>query len=371
MEIKLNRLGRVFLTFGFSFGVLLGCFSIPKQVFLQLGYPDRQPFSTTVLFDGKKTDERDAVDSQDNILILNQSASIPYHRIVPKSNSIEKDVYSELEGVFLGLKLDEQVQFPFDAEFIAKCEECIQLLRDRLLSGNLLGEQFEQLVDWLSQSDHPELADMLLSAVATMIAQDGYTERSGIIVSSLENFTSTEVANGFADYYVNNQNAVPELQESLLRVINNATDRDQVGSYIAEKFATVIDPYMRDKLLEINHPESLEKISALALGQGDAGLYSSVVEQIKSNPSQHAFDVLLSMYQTQSAGYFDGAVSVEEVATQWAYHQLSGSRLDFIEEQLAQGYFSEQDKQLTLAILKHSEDQVRGREIIAKFWVDG
>lgn len=369
MESKDGSISYIVLVAGCSLGVFFGYFSIFGKFPLQLNIQKTQFTNNMVAVDDKKLEV--VVDSQNNAQGLDQSVHFFHQSTMLESTSIEKNAYSELGKLFSGLELGEQIQFPFDVEVIAKCEECIQILRTHLLSGSLSGEQLEQLVDWLSQGDHPELADMLLNAVETMIAQDGYTEHSRIIISSFGNFISAEVANGFSDYYVNNQNAAPELQESLLRVINNATDRDQVGSYIAEKFATTIDPSMRDKLLEINHPESLEKISALALGQGDAGLYSSVVEQIKSNPSQHTFDVLLSMYQTQSAGYFDGAVPVEEVATQWAYHQLSGSRLDFIEEQLAQGSFSEQDKQLTLAILKHSEDQVRGREIIAKFWADG
>lgn len=366
MRHKQSLITLIFLGGGFYFGILLGYSSMSRQGSVPLSVPNAQFADVMVVIERKNLDERETVDLQDNMLNLSQLASVSYQDTM----SVD-DIYSGLKMVLSGLKFGEQVQLPFDVEFIVECEDCIQLLREHLLSGYLSGEQLEQLVDWLSQRGDPELADVLLDAAARMIAQDGYTEHSGIIVSSLENFTSTEVANKYSDYYLNNQNVPGELRESLLRVINNATDRDQIGSYIAEKFATAIDPSMRDKLLEINHPESLEKIGDLALGLGDVELYSKVVEQIKTNPSPHTFDVLLSMYQTQSLGYFGNAVPVEEIAMQWAHHQLSGSRLDFIEKQLAQGSFSEQDKQLVLAILKYSEDQVRGREIIVKFWESG
>ena len=81
----------------------------------------------------------------------------------------------------------------------------------------------------------------------------------------------------------------------------------------------------------------------------------------------NTFDVIRTMAQTNISDASE-LKKIEDMAKQWAYRQLSGERLDFIEEQLANGKLSEAEMPLVLNMLENSEDQIHGHEIISKFW---
>lgn len=278
------------------------------------------------------------------------------------------DFYAELNLALSSPDVNKKLSNLVRLNDFAKCVSCLPVLKDYLLSDNLSDAQVQAFVNSVIASNNSEMASMLLDAAATMIAQDGYSQRSQFLMDALERVDSSDIAKSFSDYLVSHQDISPELQRSIVDSINNASDRDKVAGYIAEQFMLNADDTVRDKLLSIDHPEALEKIGVAALEQGDNTLYAKVIDRIDSNPSEHTFNVLLSMAHTQDSTSQTDQTSLTEVAQQWAYHQLSGSRLDFIEKQLAQGLIADHDKQLVWEMLKHSEDQVRGREIIAKFW---
>jgi hypothetical protein len=123
---------------------------------------------------------------------------------------------------------------------------------------------------------------------------------------------------------------------------------------------------VREKLLAINHPETLVQISSQALVQDDIELYKQANEQLTSNPSKYTLNALLSMEQMKSVDT-EETNKIVNTAYQLAERQFSGNRLDYIEANLAQGVYSEQEKSLVLDVLTHSEDQLRSSEIIAKF----
>ena len=354
----------IFLIVGFFFGILLEYFSLPSKT------PIYSRLSEASFSSGNESHSVNMVVFLKKNMQKSDGSATNYYQTTSDVKPIvtNADIYPQLDELLSRLKSNEQIRLPFDLDHLAKCNECIQLLRDYLLSSDFSDEQLTQLASLLNEGNHPELAAILVDATTMLIAQSGYNDRSKILIDALSGFNSSEVVKYFSDYFLSNQGIPAELEEGLVKVINNSTDREQVASYLAEQFNGTVDTAIREKLLAIGYPESLEKISTLALEQGDSALYAKVIDQIKINPSEHTFNVLLSIAQTQPTGNFDGSVPVADMATEWAYHQLSGSRLDFIENQLAQGAVSEQDKQLVRQILEHSEDQVRGRALVAKFW---
>lgn len=241
-------------------------------------------------------------------------------------------------------------------------------ISNMVFDENVSDQILRHLIKASISASEGQSVDMLLNALVSLSMQYGYSERSQLIVDMLAEANSVDAAKKISNYLVNTSNVSPELENAMIGVVNAVANREEVAAYIEEQFISSADNNVREKLLAINYPESLEKIANFALMQGDGETYSKIIDQLDSDPYEHTFNVLLSMNNDQNISYLADQSSVMEAAQQWAYHQLSGSRLDFVEEQLAQGLVSENDKSLVLEMLKHSEDQVRGQAIIAKYW---
>ena len=241
-------------------------------------------------------------------------------------------------------------------------------ISDVIFDESIPDQTLQQLVETSIDVDKGQSVDMLLDALSNLATQYGYSQRSQLIIDMLTEANSVDAAKKISDYLVNTSNLSPELENAMVGVVNAVTNREAVAAYIEEQFMLSADNNVREKLLAIDYPESLEKIISFSLMQGDNALYSKAMDRLDSNPYEHTFNVLLSMSNNQNMTYLASQTPITEVAQQWAYHQLSGSRLDFVENQLAQGKVSEDDRPLVLEMLKHSEDQVKGQAIIAKYW---
>lgn len=275
----------------------------------------------------------------------------------------EKIVRSEGERVNNLLKPDN-INFIYKNNNTANRVDISDVISDQKISDQML----RQLIKASINADRGQSIDILLDALVSLSAQYGYNKRSQIIIDVLTEVNSIEVAKKISDYLVNISNTSPELENAMVGVVNAVTNRDEMADYIAEQFMLSADNNVREKLLAIDYPESLERIADFSLMQGDNAFYTKVIDRLDSNPYEHTFNVLLSMNNNQNMTYLASQTPIIEVAQQWAYRQLSGSRFDFVESQLAQGKVSENDKPLVLEMLKHSEDQVRGQAIIAKYW---
>lgn len=283
-----------------------------------------------------------------------------------ETKSIEQaNIPTQLSEVLTALQANQEIQ-SLDLAEIIHCSSCLELLQKTLLSGNLSNKQLAQLASLLTQDNHPELATLLIETTAKMLHQSSNSQRNTLLINALAKFNSVEVAKTFTDYLLGNENIPLLLHEALLTSINETSNRTQVAAAIVEQFNDSNDAVIRDKFLEINHPEALAQISVQALTANNTELYNQALELLKTNPSQYALDALLAMPQMQSSNA-DEVNQIVESAYQLAYAQFSGNRLDFIEQKLAQGSYSEQNKALVLDILSHSEDQLRSAEIIARF----
>lgn len=358
MDIKYSAL----LAIGLIFGVFLGYLSL-SGIKKEVSDENQQDILLSI---NKKPVENQEYRTEP-LVVVSEKQQLDEEKPRIVTTTKESELASFLSESDVNNKFSKLVNI----KNIAHCTECIPLLRDYLLSNNLSSDQLQKVTDLLAKGNSPDMASMLLDTVTTMVAQTGYNQRSQFIMDALQKFDSIDVSKSFSDYFVNNQDVSTELQYTLVKIINSTSDRGKVADYIVDQFTLTADDSTRNKLLSINHPESLAKIGALALEQGDKALYTKVIAQIDSNPSEYTFNVLLSMSHEQDSTYQTGDVSLTDTAQQWAYHQLSGSRLDFIENQLTQGLIAETDKPLVLDILQHSEDQTRSSQIIAKFWQRG
>ncbi len=238
---------------------------------------------------------------------------------------------------------------------------------DQTISNQTLN----QLIKASISANREQDIDVLLDVLVSLSAQYGYNPRSQLVVDILTETNSVDVAKKISDYLVNAGNISPELENAMIGIVNSVTNREEMAAYIEEQFILSTDNNAQEKLLAIGHPESLGKIANFSLMQGNNSLYTKVIDRLESNPYAHTFNVLLSMNNNQNITYIIDQIPIMEVAQQWSYHQLSGSRLDFIENQLAQGSILDHDKSLVLKMLQYSEDQKRSREIIYKFWKPG
>lgn len=275
------------------------------------------------------------------------------------------NIPSQLNEALTALQADQEIQ-SLDLKEIIRCTDCLKLLQKTMLSDNLSNKQLAQLTNLLTQDNHPELATFLIETTVKMLHQSNNSQRNTLFINALEKFDSVQVAKTFSDYLLSHENSPLPLHEALLTSINETTNRSQVAADIVKQFNDSADAAIREKLLAINHPKALAQISVQALAEHNTELYNQALDLLKTNPSKYALDALLAMPQMQSSNP-DEVNQIVESAYQLANAQFSGNRLDFIEQKLAQGGYSEQNKALVLDILSHSEDQLRSAEIIARF----
>ena len=249
---------------------------------------------------------------------------------------------------------------------IAECKNCLILLRNYFLSEQLTVKQKLQLSELLSKTNHPAFAVLLVDVIEKSVKTLGNTEFNIELTDKLKYFNSEKIARQFSNYLVSNQNTPMLLQDALINNINETSDRSKVALDIASQFNASNDPMVREKLLAINHPESLAQLHVQAIEQGNNELINRTLEQLKSNPSRFTLNTMLSLLHKSKLDPNENTQIVDAVH-QLANRQLSGYRLDYIENQLAQGTYSNEDKLLVFDVLAHSEDVVRGAEIIAKF----
>ncbi|MCX7092431.1 MAG: hypothetical protein NTY50_03110 [Methylobacter sp.] len=249
---------------------------------------------------------------------------------------------------------------------LARCSSCQTLLRNELLLSVVSGKNLSRLANGLTLNNHAPLAKILVEVASEISKQSDNKEHLVILSQAISQFNSPKIADFFTDYLLNNQDIPFELLDALPRSINASSQRIQIAESITKRFQETTEPETQDKLLAIDHPEALVKITQLALEQDDKDLYDKTIERIKSNPSKYTFNVLRSMLKTQANNEAQ-TESVQELAKQWANRQLSGNRLDFVEAQLVKDSLSEEEKMLVLNMLENSEDKTRGQEIITKF----
>lgn len=278
-----------------------------------------------------------------------------------------KNLYATLETTFVNLTPRDTITFTFDLFDVANCPDCMQLIQDQLFSDSLTTNQIQQIAAWLSQGNHPELALMLADTANKLMGQNGLNEGSAALIPTIANFNSVETAQQFTDYLLLNMQIPFELQDAIIKSINNTVEAQEVAITIFDRFMDTNDQSERETLLSIGQPESLVKIAEMALAQGDEDLYERATDYLSCAPSQFTFNALLELVQSQidDASRQDDII---EVAKKWAYHQLSGSRLDFVEERLMSQTLSDQDMLVARNLLEHAEDQARSSEIIAKYW---
>jgi hypothetical protein len=278
----------------------------------------------------------------------------------------EASLLANLNKTLIAMNTDESVRLA-DLNSIAQCPSCLAMLKNHMLTSTLSDQQLTQLVNSLSEASHPEFATLLIETVEKITQQSADDPHEAILINALAQFDSVQVEKDFSSYLVSDRNISKPLQDALINSINESTtNRAQVANELVKQFNDTHDASVREKLLAINHPESLAQISLQALEQDDIELYKQANEQLKSNPSRYTLDALLSMEQMKSAN-IDQVNQIIDTSYQFAERQLSGNRLDYIEANLAQGGYSEQEKSLVLDILSHSEDKIRRDEIIAKY----
>lgn len=251
---------------------------------------------------------------------------------------------------------------------INKCPDHEYFIQKQILHGSLTGTQAKKLLEWLSLENHHEPAIMLADIANRTISQNGINDTAAAIMESIISLNSTNTSIQFIDYILENQSIPFELEDAIIKGINNTSDRQQIGTAIFDRFTSTTDPSEQEILMSIGQPESLIKIAAMAMENGDKNLYHEATNHLANSPSQFTFDALLLGIEYSKNYDTNVQSSIIELAQQWAHHQLSGSRLDWVDERLASNTLSYQDRQAALSILEHSEDQIHSRDIIYKYW---
>lgn len=238
------------------------------------------------------------------------------------------------------------------------CKTCLQLIKQELSNNNNLSiEKVDTLLAALQENN--EIASLLIESVILRIKQQGniVDANSAKIMSKIASFTTLETAK-ISIENIKNNNLPIELKNTLIEQIDNTKDRAETANYLVSAFGQD-----KEKLLEIAHPESL----GLLKRQKDEVLYSAVDEALVETSSQYTPFVFLDLFKKAN-----GDIEKQDVANmaeKWASNQLSGSRIDFIEENLSKNLFSSEDKILIEKILNNAEDQSKSAYLLQKYFL--
>ncbi|QQZ30650.1 hypothetical protein HMY34_18885 [Thiothrix subterranea] len=284
-----------------------------------------------------------------------------------KENTSNKQLFVEIDELLSKSYLDLSM---LDSNVISKCSICLDKLSGVFLSSQLSSDEIIKFATALSKGNHPEIAEMLVNTLHQIIVQEGYSERSDVILSVLANFDSPQSASVFADYLVKSslagEGAVDTVVGKTLRkIVLGTTDSHQVGIDLAQKFFDSTDMQQRERILAIGHPESLVQIGLTAVEQGDILSFQMVAESFRDTSGVQMPDALLALYRKQGIDSYQLSETFK-LAGEWATQHAEGKTLDFVESQLVNGDLSEGEEQLIINMIKNSPDP-RGKVILSKY----
>ncbi len=290
-------------------------------------------------------------------------------RTISISNNKDIHVNNSLKTIFIKEEVEKDKSYNILKKFmmnesgvfnnidLTNCDACLQLIKQELSNNNNLSiEKVDILLPVLKENN--EVVTLLIESVILRIKQQGgvIDDVSGRVMSKLVSFTSLETAKISIENLKNN-NLPIDLKNTLIEQIDNTKDRAATANYLLSTFGQD-----KEKLLEIAHPESL----ALLKRQKDELSYSAVVEALVENSSQYTPFVFLDLFNKANG---DDKKDIANMAETWSSNQLSGSRIDFIEENLSKNLFSSEDKILIERILKNAEDKSKSADLLQKYFV--
>lgn len=242
---------------------------------------------------------------------------------------------------------------------LKNCNICFQLIKQELTNNNNVTiEKVDALLSALQENN--EVANLLIESVILRIKQQGNSvdTNSAKIMSKIASFSTLETAK-ISIENIKNNNLPIELKNVLIEQIDNTKDRAAIADYLMTTFKD-------DKsiLIEIAHPETL----ALLLKQNDEEFNTFIEEPLVENGSKYTALVFLDLFK-KANNNTEKQEKIINMAQQWASNQLSGSRIDFIEENLSKNLFSSEDKILIEKILNNAEDQSKSAYLLQKYFV--
>jgi hypothetical protein len=242
---------------------------------------------------------------------------------------------------------------------ITNCNNCLQLIKQELSNNNNLSiEKVDILLSALQENN--EVANLLIESVILRIKQQGniVDTNSAKTMSKIASFTTLEAAK-ISIENIKNNNLPIELKNTLIEQIDNTKDRAAIADYLMTTFKDE-----KSFLIEIAHPETL----ALLFNKNDEEFNAFIEEPLVENGSKYTAIVFLDLFK-KANNNSEKQEKIINMAQQWASNQLSGSRIDFIEENLSKNLFSSEDKILIEKILNNAEDQSKSAYLLQKYFV--
>ncbi|MCF7988595.1 MAG: hypothetical protein K9L60_13670 [Methylovulum sp.] len=236
-------------------------------------------------------------------------------------------------------------------------------LKEYLLSNNISHKNKISLLQNLVKSNNYKNAKTLLDIASDLIANKSNVNLKNILINELAKFNSVKSSEVFLHYLINQKNIDANLSHALISSIDNTNDKKTLSENITRLFYDSTSEIMREKIIEVSPPETLARIYDQASTDGDIGLNNKILSQFEISPSKYALDNLLNLSLLNK----NQNIAAVDAAYRLASNQLSGERLDYIENNLSQNNYSEDKKYLLLDILSHSEDMNRALKIIERF----
>lgn len=266
-------------------------------------------------------------------------------KIFNKSNINEEEVYENFNAAMYENEYLNAFHVPYDAKDISKCRKCIDLLKKYIVEINIDDDQFRQMVNWIALSGDSDLSVLIIDGFAKNKNQD----RLNIIKESILNIENKSTIADILKYYDKYQEKNMSLEDSLIKMAKKSN-----VSYVDGNYYFLVATASADQIME--------KTRVMV---GDVEKINSIISIISESGYIDSAEVFIKLYQEYKNTPLE--YRIIEMSKKWSAAQFSGSRMDFLEENMPK----EPDARFIIAtMLRSSEDQERASKIMAKNFND-
>lgn len=294
--------------------------------------------------------------------------AVPSVPVAPAPAAVPPPLQQQLVPLLAAVQAGDGLALRPHLAALSQCAKCLAMLKSQLLAVEGERSGLAALATALTAENNPVLARLLVSvAQESMQAADGAIWRSDVLLAAIANYDSPELAELFAklllDAEAYGQPLPDELGAALVSNINQASDRGQVAERLSIRYWQDTSPEGRARILAFQHPETLGRISTMALAQADAETYQVALTALQASSDLHAFDVFVQLHA--EAAYAEQAQQVLESARLWSAQYADSEALDWMEQPLFNTGLSRAEYALILDLVRHSPEQGKAAKIMA------
>lgn len=249
-----------------------------------------------------------------------------------------------------------------------QCEFCLDELKNMLINDKLTKEDFEKLVDKISELNSKKAADFLLKIMLENIDANNYRNME-IIGDSLSKFNNKEVGELFLSFLFGSSKRYDKLSENVIynikKSIFKSMDFDSIGEKLASiyKNVKVEDEESVRNIINLNIPQVYAQIAMDSYENSDMESYKNMIDNLKYLPDERSLNAFMKIVHS---GKFTDMEEIKKDILEWAKNNRSDKLIEAAIDYIGTIKTTNEEKMIALEIIAKFADNEKKDKILRK-----